>query len=147
MKYVNRKVFQPANKHRLIERKIPWVKLLLLLILPLAGALNLLMDYGVVWALPVYLIASVVSYYFYRDDKRRAQCNEWRIPEANLQFWSLLGGWPGAFIAQQQFRHKTKKISFQMVFWLIVISHQLLWFDWVVMDGKWLMASLSFGYR
>lgn len=141
------KTQEPANKHRLIEREIPWVKLLLLLILPFAGAFVLIKDYGVVWTFPVYLIASVVSYYFYWDDKGRAKRNEWRIPEANLQFWSLLGGWPGAFIAQQQFRHKTKKLSFQIVFWLIVIAHQLLWFDWVVMDGKWLVASLSFGYR
>lgn len=135
---------QPVNKHRLIEHEIPWLKLLLLLIFPLAGAFNLLMDYGVLWVLPAYLIASVVSYYFYWDDKRRAKNNEWRIPEANLQFWALLGGWPGAFIAQQQFRHKTKKLSFRMVFWIIVITHQLLWFDWVVMDGKWLVALLSF---
>lgn len=138
---------RPLNAHRLIEREIPWVKLLLLLILPFAGALDLIMDYGVVWTFPVYLIASVVSYYFYWDDKRRAKNNEWRIPEANLQFWALLGGWPGAFIAQQQFRHKTKKLSFRIVFWVIVIAHQLLWFDWVVMDGKWLVASLSFGYK
>jgi uncharacterized membrane protein YsdA (DUF1294 family) len=32
----------------------------------------------------------------------------------------LFGGWPGALIAQQQFRHKTVKASFQSVFWVTV---------------------------
>lgn len=138
---------QSRKKYRLSAQGIPWIKLLLLLMLPVMGAFNLTLQYGASWTFPIYLITSLLSYYFYWDDKRRAQRNEWRITEANLQFWSLLGGWPGAFIAQQQFRHKTKKLSFQIVFWLIVIAHQLLWFDWVVMDGKWLVASLSFGYR
>ena len=121
---------------------IPWLKLLLLLILPFLGVLNLTIKYGASWVFPVYLITSLLAYYFYWDDKRRAKQNEWRIPEANLHFWALLGGWPGAFIAQQQFRHKTKKLSFLWVFWLIVIAHQVLWFDWLVMDGRWLMSFL-----
>ena len=91
---------------------IPWVKLLLLLILPFLGVLNLPIKYGASWVFPVYLITSLLAYYFYWDDKRRAKQNEWRIPETNLHFLAMLGGWPGAFIAQQQFRHKTKKLSF-----------------------------------
>ncbi|WP_039915015.1 DUF1294 domain-containing protein [Cellvibrio mixtus] len=134
-----------GKNYRLFEHEIPWVKLVMLLVLPFAGALNVTIQYGSLWIFPIYLITSLLAYYFYWDDKRRAKRNEWRITEANLQFWSLIGGWPGAFIAQQQFRHKTKKLSFQMVFWLIVIAHQLLWFDWLFLDGRWLMASLSFG--
>jgi len=34
---------------------------------------------------------------------------------------ALPGGWPGAFIAQQLFHHKTKKRSFQIVFWAAVL--------------------------
>jgi uncharacterized membrane protein YsdA (DUF1294 family) len=123
--------------------KIPWFRLLLLLILPLIAALSLFKDYGTLWILCAYIVASAITYYFYWDDKRRAKVGEWRIPEANLHFWSLVGGWPGAFIAQQQFRHKTKKLSFQFVFWLIVIAHQLMWFDWLILDGKWLMSVLG----
>lgn len=46
-----------------------------------------------------------------------------------LQTWSLFGGWPGAFLAQRQFRHKTAKPTFQTVFWLIVLIHQLVALD------------------
>lgn len=117
--------------------------LLLLLILPLIGALSLVNDYGTLWILYAYIVASLIAYFFHWNDKRRAKLGEWRIPEANLHFWSLVGGWPGALIAQQQFRHKTKKLSFQLVFWLIVIVHQLLWFDWLILDGKWLVSVLG----
>ncbi|MDY7698634.1 DUF1294 domain-containing protein, partial [Pseudomonas aeruginosa] len=36
---------------------------------------------------------------------------------------------PGALVAQQVFRHKTRKLSFQLVFWGIVLLHQLFWLD------------------
>ena len=55
----------------------------------------------------------------------------WRTPEARLHLVELLGGWPGALIAQQAFRHKTRKWSFQLVFWLIVVVHQLAWLDYL----------------
>jgi uncharacterized membrane protein YsdA (DUF1294 family) len=113
-----------------------------LFILPIAGAYKLFSQFALLWVLLVYPIASLFTYYFYWSDKRKAKNNEWRIPEANLHFWSLIGGWPGALIAQQQFRHKTKKTPFQIVFWLTVIAHQLLWFDWLLMDGQWLVKLL-----
>lgn len=124
---------------RLPEHPISWKSLILLLILPFVATINLIIEYGFWWIVAVYAAASLLTYYFYWDDKRRAQRNEWRIPEANLHFWSLIGGWPGAFIAQQQFRHKTKKLSFRVVFWLIVMAHQLLWFDWLFMTNRLLI--------
>jgi uncharacterized membrane protein YsdA (DUF1294 family) len=47
------------------------------------------------------------------------------VPEATLHLAELLGGWPGAFLAQRRFRHKTRKVSFQLVFAVIVLLHQL----------------------
>lgn len=132
-----------GDKSRLHKHQVPWLRLLLLLTLPLIGALSLIKDHGTLWVLSAYSGASFVTYYFYWDDKHRARLGGWRIPETNLHFWVFVGGWPGAFIAQQQFRHKTKKLSFQLVFWLIVIAHQLLWFDWLVLDGQWLVSVLG----
>lgn len=65
----------------------------------------------------------------YGSDKRRAQAGEWRIPEFTLHFAELAGGWPGAFLAQRIFRHKTSKISYRIVFWLIVLLHQYIALD------------------
>jgi uncharacterized membrane protein YsdA (DUF1294 family) len=36
----------------------------------------------------------------------------------------LLGGWPGAFLAQRRLRHKCSKASYQFLFWIIVLAHQ-----------------------
>ena len=55
--------------------------------------------------------------------KRRAQRGGRRIPENTLHLMEVLGGWPGAFIAQRVFRHKTQKLSFRIVFWLCVSVH------------------------
>lgn len=131
------------QKFRLRESAISWRYLVPLLILPILGVIDLAKNYQAPWGVFVYAVASAFAYYFYWDDKRRAKLGEWRIPEANLHFWALIGGWPGAFIAQQQFRHKTKKIPFQIVFWLVVMAHQILWFDWLFMDGKGLQSLLG----
>ncbi len=69
----------------------------------------------------LYLLASVVSYWLYAKDKRAAKAGEWRVPEKTLHLSALLGGWPGALIAQQRLRHKTQKLSFQLVFWVTVV--------------------------
>lgn len=69
----------------------------------------------------VYLAASALSYLAYLFDKRAAGSGASRIPENTLHLYDLLGGWPGALIAQQQFRHKTIKRPFQIMFWTTVV--------------------------
>jgi uncharacterized membrane protein YsdA (DUF1294 family) len=62
-------------------------------------------------------------------DKRREEEREWRVPEARLHLLEILGGWPGAFLAQRRLRHKCSKGSYQVVFWLIVLAYQFAAFD------------------
>ncbi|WIO73984.1 DUF1294 domain-containing protein [Porticoccaceae bacterium LTM1] len=69
----------------------------------------------------LFVLVSGVAFFAYRKDKRAAQDGLWRIPENNLHLLGLGFGWPGALLAQQRFRHKTKKLSFQIVFWLTVV--------------------------
>ena len=68
-----------------------------------------------------FALLSAITYLFYAVDKRAAQKSKQRTPENVLHWFSVLGGWPGALIAQQQFRHKTRKNSFRVVFYLTVI--------------------------
>ena len=72
---------------------------------------------------------TVATYLVYRSDKHRSATGRRRIPEAALHALALAGGWPGAFVAQRVLRHKTAKISFQLVFWTIVLVHQYLALD------------------
>ena len=120
-------------------------KLLLLAalsVLPLYGALQLLMLDGFIGALGLYPVVSLVSFCQYWNDKNSAQKGRWRTAENTLQVTALFGGWPGALLAQQVFRHKTRKLEFQLPFWLIILAHQLFWFDWLLLAGRHLGAPL-----
>ena len=83
-----------------------------------------------------WLALSAFAFLSYRSDKRSAQSGEWRVPETTLHLIALSGGWPGAFLAQRIFRHKTAKLSFQIVFWIIVLIHQLTAID-SLMDWRY----------
>jgi uncharacterized membrane protein YsdA (DUF1294 family)/cold shock CspA family protein len=66
------------------------------------------------------LVASAIAFCVYGLDKSSASNGGWRIPEGTLHLLGLMGGWPGALVAQKLLRHKSKKQSFQVVFWATV---------------------------
>jgi uncharacterized membrane protein YsdA (DUF1294 family)/cold shock CspA family protein len=68
----------------------------------------------------IYLGVSLLTYIAYTLDKVAARNGARRISEANLHWLSFGGGWPGALIAQQTLRHKSKKQSFRSAFWITV---------------------------
>ena len=76
--------------------------------------------------LPLYVVLiyaglSVCTFVAYWLDKRKAKAGRWRTPESSLQFMALLGGWPGALLAQSYLRHKSQKRAFLTVFWFSVL--------------------------
>lgn len=75
------------------------------------------------WALipMVYLMMSLVTFIAYAVDKRAAVRGAWRTPESTLHTLELLGGWPGAWLAQRLLRHKSVKTSFRIVFFVMVV--------------------------
>jgi len=68
----------------------------------------------------ISLLVSTVTYLAYAKDKSAAIRDKRRVPEKTLHLLSLFFGWPGAMLAQERLRHKTKKISFRIIFWLTV---------------------------
>jgi len=70
-------------------------------------------------------LMSVVTFVAFGIDKRRARMDKNRISEKQLHLFALLGGWPGALLGQRWFRHKTIKLSFRVVLWLVCIVHVL----------------------
>jgi len=66
---------------------------------------------------------SLVLFVMYWIDKKAAQRGDQRTAEKTLHFFELCCGWPGALMAQQVFRHKTRKGSYQFVFWLTVLAN------------------------
>jgi len=78
-----------------------------------SGKINIL-------AFPLYMVASLLTFLIYAIDKSAAKKGGWRTKESTLHLLALIGGWPGAAIAQQKLRHKSKKESFRIVFWFTV---------------------------
>lgn len=68
----------------------------------------------------LYCGASLIAFIAYALDKSAAQNDRWRTQESTLHLFALLGGWPGALAAQRLLRHKSKKFSFQLMFWTTV---------------------------
>lgn len=66
-----------------------------------------------------FVFINIFTFLAYWKDKRAAQKGEWRIPEKDLHWLELLGGWSGALLAQKIFHHKTRKHTYQLVFWLV----------------------------
>jgi uncharacterized membrane protein YsdA (DUF1294 family)/cold shock CspA family protein len=82
------------------------------------------------WKIMSYVLGiSLITYTVYASDKHRARTKAWRIPEAHLHLLELLGGWPGAWLAQRRLRHKCSKSNYQFVFWLVILTHQFIAFD------------------
>lgn len=71
--------------------------------------------------LALYYVGSGITYGVYARDKTAAQNAGRRTPELRLHLMSLVGGWPGALIAQALLRHKTRKLSFLIGYWFTVI--------------------------
>ncbi len=115
---------QTANNPRPLKANMPSGLYRSLSALALLSWLVLLLRLPIVWHMVgwslVWCVVAFLAYWLDKDFSRRGQ---WRISEWRLQQFSLLGGWPGALLAQTIFRHKTKKRAFQQVFWGMVGLH------------------------
>jgi uncharacterized membrane protein YsdA (DUF1294 family)/cold shock CspA family protein len=75
------------------------------------------------WVLPWYAVLSVLTFFAYGWDKSSARGGHRRTPESTLNGLAMLGGWPGAWIAQYAWRHKSRKASFQSAFQVAVVMN------------------------
>jgi len=102
---------------------------------PLTGSVLVWLRGQTIIPLAAYWMVSLIAFFLYWSDKRKAQTDRWRTPENILHAVELAGGWPGALIAQQAFRHKTRKVSYQVLFWVIVLLHEVFWLDQLFLGG------------
>ena len=106
-------------------RQIPRLSIALQITFAMSFLIALIAFAAVGWLevswLALYYGASSITYGVYALDKRAAQNAGRRTPESSLHLLSLLGGWPGALIAQVLLRHKTRKLSFLIGYWFTVI--------------------------
>ncbi|MFK8258513.1 DUF1294 domain-containing protein [Erwinia sp. AnSW2-5] len=67
------------------------------------------------------VLASALALMVYGVDKVAARKAWRRVPESTLLIFGFVGGWPGAILGQQLFRHKTQKQPFKTYFFISVI--------------------------
>jgi uncharacterized membrane protein YsdA (DUF1294 family)/cold shock CspA family protein len=80
--------------------------------------------------LMIYAGTSLLALLMYALDKSAARSGRWRTSEQTLHAIGLVGGWPGALLAQQWLRHKTSKQSFIAVFWVTVALNVAAFVGW-----------------
>jgi len=73
-----------------------------------------------------YGLMSLATYAVYALDKSAARRRRRRVPERTLHLLAVLGGWPGALLAQHRLRHKSGKRAFLLVFRLTVLLNGVL---------------------
>ena len=110
----------------LIPKKRSWATNLLILA-PLAFSGYLLLRAKNPLPFFCYAFFSVITMVVYGADKTHAAIRSWRIPEIYLHILEIMGGWPGALMAQNEFRHKTRKSFYQVVFRGIIVLHLAVW--------------------
>lgn len=96
--------------------------------------------------LVIYLAASSLSFLVYAWDKSAARAGTQRTPEQTLHILALAGGWPGALIAQQALRHKSRKESFRAVFWATVVLNCVLLAAMFTAPGAELLRAVLDGF-
>ncbi len=69
---------------------------------------------------------NIVGFFSMALDKRKARRGKWRVPEARLFLFALIGGSLGSWLGMYVFRHKTKHWYFVLGMPLIFVLHIVL---------------------
>ncbi|MDR7376806.1 uncharacterized membrane protein YsdA (DUF1294 family)/cold shock CspA family protein [Rhodoferax ferrireducens] len=92
------------------------------------------------WVLGAAVAVNLATFFAYWTDKHAARTRQWRTKEDSLHVFSLLGGWPGAGVAQAILRHKSSKAAFQATYWVTVVVHCAALLGWLF----WLQPRMLF---
>ena len=122
----------PQNGHKKVSiaaRQVFFSIIVSILFFAIVGLLVTLNKLPII-LLGAYGLLSLLAFAMYKKDKSAAEWDEWRTPESTLHLISLVGGWPGALLAQNTLRHKSSKVSFRVVYWITVLLNCgiLVWF-------------------
>lgn len=63
---------------------------------------------------------NIVTFFLYGMDKLKAKRSKWRVPEATLLLFAVLGGSVGAWLGMKIWHHKTQHKKFKYGLPLII---------------------------
>jgi len=102
--------------------------------------LSLVVASGILWystrwnfLLVYFLTINIVTFLLYFWDKIISATKIVRVPEVILHTMALVGGSPASLLAQNIFHHKTRKTTFLVWYWLIVLM-QILLIIWLLFE-------------
>lgn len=81
------------------------------------------------WILAYFVLVNIAGFASMGIDKAKAKKHEWRISEAMLFFFAIIGGALGSFLGMKIFHHKTKHWYFAwglpiiLILWIALISY------------------------
>jgi uncharacterized membrane protein YsdA (DUF1294 family)/cold shock CspA family protein len=115
----------PRKRNRARGRPAPWS---LPSVLAIPGFVAIYLAVSLAWGVSIgfaaaYATLSIACLLAYALDKSAAVAGRWRASENSLLLLGLVGGWPGALLAQQSLRHKSSKASFRRAFWATVVMN------------------------
>jgi len=125
----------PRDQYRDLQGRMNWLAwaggiwwLLALVVVIVAWATSFAMlPWPVTGYAALTVVMSIAAFFTYGLDKWLAGSRYGRrVPERTLHWLELAGGWSGALVAQQLFRHKTRKWDFGLLFWTIVAIHLIM---------------------
>lgn len=67
------------------------------------------------------ILMNVVTFFLYGMDKLKAKRSKWRVPEATLLLFAVLGGSVGAWLGMKIWHHKTQHKKFKYGLPLIIV--------------------------
>lgn len=82
------------------------------------------------------VVMSTITFLVFAWDKRAARRKGRRVPERTLLLLAAALGSPGAFLAQDLLRHKTRKEPFRTRFWLIAGAQVFLLLTWALWSRR-----------
>jgi len=113
------------------KNKLNWFLIVMVSLPLLFSAYAIILKNNFIFLI-IYIVLGLATFIMYIVDKNRAIKQQWRIPEFTLHMLELSGGWVGGLLAQQYFRHKNKKLSYQLIFWSIVGIHVVGWILYII---------------
>ncbi len=130
------------KKSKKIKKSSSRLSIIIVFIFSIFLVLSILATKMPALILAVYFVVSLLTFIMYSVDKSAAQNGDWRTPESTLHFLSLACGWPGALIAQQKLRHKSKKQPFRAVFWVTVFLNFTVFIWFLTPKGNAVLQSI-----
>jgi len=101
-----------------------WIIFWIIFSILVALLMQQLFDFGLF--LDILISVNIVTFLLFGFDKMQSIRHGLRVPEKNLWLAAFVGGSIGAIFGMKVFKHKTRKISFQFVLWILILIQIIL---------------------